>query len=101
MSIEPKSKRRGPKPPPPVPEGVDPLAGPLRLEEAGGVMRKSPQTVRKLADLGELEWVDTFIWGPSVASYFERHRVAGKRPANPANKPGPGRPRKGGAPRAK
>jgi hypothetical protein len=98
QKIEDKPKRRGPQPPPPIPAGVDPLAGPLKLNEAGGVMRKAPQTVRKLADAGELEWVGGDIWGPSIQRYWDRHRVAGPRPelqgTPKPGKRGRGRPKK-------
>jgi hypothetical protein len=84
QKIEDNPKRCGPRPPPPVPAGIDPLSGALRIAEAGGVIRKSPATVRKLADAGELEWIagkPPTIWGPSIVAYWERNRIVGKRPS--------------------
>jgi hypothetical protein len=58
-------------------------------------MRKTAQTVRKLADAGELEWVGDCIWGPSIKAYWDRNRVQGKRSsAQPTEgRRGRGRPR--------
>jgi hypothetical protein len=95
MPSDTKPKRRGPQPPPPLSTNIDPLSGPLKLGEAGGVMRKAAQTVRKLADAGELECVANCIWGPSIKTYWDRNRVKGKRPsAQPTEgRRGRGRPR--------
>jgi hypothetical protein len=92
--IDPKPKRGGPKPLPPRPEGVNPLSGPLKLAEAAGIMRKAPQTVRRLADRGELTWVDALIWGPSIRAYWARNLVTGKRSPTPQVKRKRGRPHK-------
>jgi hypothetical protein len=92
---EPARKlRSGPKPLPPRPDGVDPLSGPLKLDEAAGVMRKAPQTVRRLADRGELTWVGDLIWGPSIRAYWARNLVTGKRSPTPPVKRKRGRPHK-------
>jgi hypothetical protein len=89
-----KPKRRAPRPLPPRPEGLSLLDGPLKLNEASGVMRKAPQTIRKLANAGELEWVDDNIWGPSIQRYWDRRRVTGPRPSL-AKPPKPGKRRRG------
>ena len=76
-----RPKRRGPQALPPLHANIDPLSGPLKLGEAGGLMRNAAQTVRKLADADELEWVGDCICGFSLKAYWDRKRVKGKRPS--------------------
>ena len=78
MPSGPKPKRRGPQALPPLPANIDPLSGPLKLGEAG---RTVAQTVRKLADADELEWVGDCICSFILKAHWDRKRVKGKRPS--------------------
>jgi hypothetical protein len=82
-----QKKRRGPQPPPPSPANIaNLLQGPMQLAEGSGYLRLSEPVTRRLADAGEIQWVDAeadvaLLWGPSVKAYAESRIVTGRRPS--------------------
>jgi hypothetical protein len=102
VSQSDKPKRRGPQPPPPIPDIDLRHAVALRLREAAGALRLSPEKTRRLANQGEISWLDVggveIIDPTSVLSFIERKRVAGRRPSL-KKLPPPGRRRRGRPPK--